>query len=223
MMRARRDDFDERFGDHLEELSAKSAQRLGQFETASAAHYNAVDQALASQSRRIETSLGDGLARFEGAIDGRGRDLVATDRRPVGRARQRSRRQARRDRGDARQPRAARSTNRLGRRNEETAALFDSHLQTLDERAEAKLREVSGSLEALLARIEDGLAQRGRTLSETLARNTLETARALGEGGRELASGHGRQVGRDRRDAAEARQRADADACRGSRRTSTRR
>ena len=76
--------FRQRFGDHLEELSAKSAQRLGQFETATAANYNAIDQALTSQSRRIEASLGDGLSRFESAIDGRGRDLVArsaTDRK----------------------------------------------------------------------------------------------------------------------------------------------
>ena len=76
MMKTRRDDFDKRFGDYNEQLTAKSAERLEQFEIASAAHHNAVDFALASHSRRIETSLGDGLARFEGAVDGRGREIV---------------------------------------------------------------------------------------------------------------------------------------------------
>ena len=78
---------------------------------------------------------------------------------------------------------------KLGRRNEGPAAIFDSRLQAVDERAEAKLNQVSSSLEALLARIEDGLAQRGRALAETFARNTLETARTLGEGGREITQG----------------------------------
>ena len=32
-------------------------------------------------------------------------------------------------------------------------------------------------------------AQRGRALSETLARTTLETAKALGDGGREITQG----------------------------------
>ena len=207
-MRARRDDFDTRFSAYLEHLSAKSAHRLGQFGAASTAHHNAVDLALASHGRRIELSLGDGLARFEGALDGRSRELVTQ----VG------------ERSDALAndlaaklaaieetlvTRGGAIGEQLSRRNEEAAAEFERGLQALDERASAELRDVSGSIESLLGRIDEGLALRGRTVSETLARNTLETARVLGEGGRELISGAGRQVGRNRRDAAEPRQCAD--------------
>ncbi len=67
--------------------------------------------------------------------------------------------------------------------------MFDRRLQAVEERAGAKLHEVSSTLEGLLARIEDALAQRGRALSETLARSTLETAKALGDGGREITQG----------------------------------
>ena len=76
MMNARRDDFDKRFVDYTDQVATHSAARANQFEAATAAHSNAVEFALGSHSRRIETSLGDALARFEGAIDGRGRDLV---------------------------------------------------------------------------------------------------------------------------------------------------
>ena len=43
-MKARRDDFDKRFGDYSEEMATKSAERLEQFEIASVAHRNAVDR-----------------------------------------------------------------------------------------------------------------------------------------------------------------------------------
>ena len=78
---------------------------------------------------------------------------------------------------------------KLGRRNEEAAALFDSSLQAVEDRAGVKLRDVSTTLESLLMRIDDTLSLRGRALTEMLARNTLETAKALGDGGRELTQG----------------------------------
>ena len=195
----------------MKQLTTKSAERLEQFEIASAAHHNAVDFALASHSRRIETSLGDGLARFEGAIDGRGREIIGQigDRSAALAADLGAKLAAIEEtlvnRGGA-------IDEKLGRRNEEAAALFDGRLQAVEERAGAKLHEVSSTLESLLVRIEDALAQRGRALTETLARNTLETAKALGDGGREIAARHERQIGGNRRDAAKARRRADANA-----------
>src|SRR5260370_42714541 len=56
MMQARRDDFDKRFADNVEQMSSRSAQRLGQFEACAAAHHDAAGLSVASHSRRIETS-----------------------------------------------------------------------------------------------------------------------------------------------------------------------
>ena len=64
--------------------------------------------------------------------------------------------------------------------------MFDRGLEVVEDRAGTKLREVSATLENLLTRIEDALTQRSRALSETLVRGTLETTKALGDGGREI-------------------------------------
>ena len=43
----------------------------------------------------------------------------------------------------------------------------------------------------MLERIDGGLAARGKALNETLAKNTIEAAKTLSEGGREIAQGIG--------------------------------
>ncbi len=72
-------------------------------------------------------------------------------------------------------------------RNAETTKLFENNIQMLEDRAGAKLVAMEKSLEQLLMRIETGLDTRGRSLNETLAKNTLETSRVLGEGGQDIA------------------------------------
>ena len=56
MMQARRDESTSASWT-TGQLDTKSTERLEQFEIASAAHHDAVDVALASHSRHVETSL----------------------------------------------------------------------------------------------------------------------------------------------------------------------
>src|SRR5206468_9019343 len=115
-------------------------------------HHDAVDLAVASHSREIETSLGGGLARFEAAIDGRGRDIIRqiSDRSDSLTADLAAKLVAIED---TLVNRGAAVDERLGRRNEEAATILDARLQAIDERAAAKLSQVSTTLDALLARI----------------------------------------------------------------------
>ncbi len=69
---------------------------------------------------------------------------------------------------------------RLERRNQESAALFESEMQAAERSASAKLQEIAASLERLLEQIDSGLAARGKALNETLAKNTIEIARGIG-------------------------------------------
>ena len=201
MMQARRDDFDRRFAANVEQLSARSAQRLGQFEAVAAAHHDAVDLAVASHSRQIETTLGEGLARFEVAIDGRGRDIV----RQIG------------ERSEALGADLAAKLaaieetlvtgggavdERLGRRNEEAAALV-RHPPAGDRRAGR--REAGSGLDD--AR---GVARAHRGRPRPAGPRAVGDARPQHARSRPIAgrrrsrnrARHGRQVGRNRRNAA---------------------
>ena len=78
---------------------------------------------------------------------------------------------------------------RLVRRNDEAAQLFETKSRTVEGRANARLIELSTTLDALISRIEGGLDMRQKSLQETMARGTLEAAKTLGDGAKGIFAG----------------------------------
>ena len=74
-------------------------------------------------------------------------------------------------------------------RNEEFAAAIDQGLDKTDARATERLREIGAMLAALVQRVDQDLAARGKALTENLAQTTIRTSRALGDSVRETTMG----------------------------------
>ena len=75
---------------------------------------------------------------------------------------------------------------RWARRSQEAMAIFDSGIEAADNRSTARLEEVRTSLEEVFQRIDFALAARSEMIKESLTRSTLEAARKLGDGGRDI-------------------------------------
>ena len=78
---------------------------------------------------------------------------------------------------------------RLSRRNDEAAELIDTKSRLLDGRTSARLNELSTTLDALIGRIEGGLDSRQKSLQETMASGTLQAAKTLNDGSKNLFIG----------------------------------
>ena len=78
---------------------------------------------------------------------------------------------------------------RLSRRNDEAAELIDTKSRMLDGRTSARLGELSSTLDALIGRIEGGLDSRQKSLQETMANGTLQAAKTLTDGSKNLFVG----------------------------------
>ena len=74
-------------------------------------------------------------------------------------------------------------------RNEEFAAAIDQGLDKTDARATERLREIGAMLAALVQRVDQDLAARGKALTENLAQTTIRASRALGDSVRETTMG----------------------------------
>ena len=74
-------------------------------------------------------------------------------------------------------------------RNEEFAAAIDQGLDKTDARATERLREIGAMLDALVQRVDQDLAARGKALTENLAQTTIRASRALGDSVRETTMG----------------------------------
>ena len=183
-----RNRFDQTLGDHRQRLEEASAARLAEFETSAAANQTMVELALSTHTRTVDDSLRDGVVAIETALTERGRDVVvrveaeaklltsqlesmlnAIEQTVV--------------------VRGGELDQRLGRRSAEAAASFDSGIEAADARSTDKLDEVRAAFEKILERIDGVLEARAKSINDSLARSTIEAAKTLSEGGREIAQG----------------------------------
>lgn len=85
--------------------------------------------------------------------------------------------------------------NDLELRAQQAAEIFETHLNSFEERTGVKAEEVRHSLDGLLSRIDDGLDMRAASLNETLATHTLELAKVLSDGGRDVTRALENRIG----------------------------
>jgi DNA anti-recombination protein RmuC len=149
---------------------------------------DAETELLTTRARVIDDSVRDKLTNFETTFAERGQDLVSRlDAETKSLATQLDGKLSAIE--ETIVTRGGALDERLGKRNQEAAALFDAGMQAADHRATAKLQEIAATQNELLQRIDSGLAARGKALNETLAKSTIEAAKTLSEGGREITQG----------------------------------
>ena len=164
--------------------------RLGvaDIENASIAHHSAIDLALAAHGRTVDEAIRQGVSNFESSIVSNSEQAIAKIGDEV-----RSLAEQLAEKLSAIETtvvgRGGALEERLALRNTDFAMAIAAGLEATDEKASQRLRDIGASLEGLAKRIDDGLAARGKALTEVLARQTLDVAKTLSEGGRELAEG----------------------------------
>jgi len=180
--------FDQTLGDHRQRLEEAGAARLAEFESVAAANQTMVELALSTHTRAVDDSLKDGSANLEIALTDRGRDIVTRIEAET----KLLTTQLEATLNAIEQTvviRGGELDQRLARRSQESVANFDSGVEAADSRASAKLDEVRTSFEKILERIDGVLAARAQSINENLARSTVDAAKTLSEGGREIAMG----------------------------------
>jgi len=158
------------------------------FEATAAANQTMVELALSTHTRTVDDSLRDGVVNIETVLTERGRDVVA---------RVEAETRLLTTQLDATLNaieqtvvvRGGELDQRLARRSAEAAASFDSGIEAADARSTDKLDEVRAAFEKILERIDGVLAARAKSINESLARSTVDAAKTLSEGGREIAQG----------------------------------
>jgi len=183
-----RNRFDQTLGDHRQRLEEASAARLSEFETSAAANQTMVELALSTHTRIVDDSLRDGVVALETTLTERGRDVVA---------RVEAETRLLTTQLDATLKaieqtvvvRGGELDQRLTRRSQDAAATFDSGIEAADARSTDKLDEVRRAFENILERIDGVLETRAKSINESLARSTLDAARTLSDGGREITQG----------------------------------
>ncbi|HEY5226097.1 MAG TPA: hypothetical protein VIJ06_04820, partial [Methylovirgula sp.] len=85
--------------------------------------------------------------------------------------------------------------NDLELRSQQTTDAMEAQLSSFEERTTNKAQEVKHSLDGLLGRIHEGLDGRAASLNETLAAHTLELARVLSDGGRDVTQALETRIG----------------------------
>jgi hypothetical protein len=177
--------FDESLTDHRARFEEASAARLGEFETTAAANQTMTELALSTHTRAIDDLLRDGVTNIETSLSERGRDIVAR----IEAESKLLTAQLESTLTTIEQTvivRGGELDERLARRSVEAVSVFDSGIEAADSRATNKLEEVRSSLEGILERIDTALTARALAIKESLARSTLDAAKTLGEGGREV-------------------------------------
>jgi hypothetical protein len=183
-----RNRFDQTLGDHRQRLEEASSARLAEFESSAAANQTMVELALSTHTRTVDDSLRDGVVALETALAERGRDIVAR----VEAETKLLTTQLEATLNAIEQTvvmRGGELDQRLARRSQEAAASFDSGIEAADARSTDKLDEVRDGFEKILERIDGVLAARAKSINESLARSTVDAAKTLGDGGREIAQG----------------------------------
>jgi hypothetical protein len=177
--------FDESLTDHRARFEEASAARLSEFETTAAANQTMAELALSTHTRAIDDLLRDGVTNMEASLTERGRDVVAR----IEAESKLLTAQLESTLTTIEQTvivRGGELDERLARRSLEAVSVFDSGIEAADARATNKLEEVRGSLEGILERIDTALTARALAIKESLARSTLDAAKTLGEGGRDV-------------------------------------
>ncbi len=183
-----RNRFDQTLVDHRQRLEEASAARLADFESSAAANQTMVELALSTHTRTVDDSLRDGVVNIETVLTERGRDVVAR----VEAETKLLTTQLEATLAAIEQTvviRGGELDQRLARRSQEAASSFDSGIEAADARSTEKLDEVRGAFEKILERIDGVLAARAKSINESLARSTVDAAKTLSDGGREIAQG----------------------------------
>ena len=183
-----RNRFDQTLSDHRQRLEEASAARLAEFESSAAANQTMVELALSTHTRTVDDSLRDGVVAIETVLTERGRDVVAR----VEAETKLLTTQLEATLNAIEQTvvvRGGELDQRLARRSADAAASFDSGIEAADARSTDKLDEVRTAFEKILERIDGVLEARARSINESLARSTVDAAKTLSEGGREIVQG----------------------------------
>ena len=181
-----RNRLDQSLNEHRQRLEEASAARLAEFEASAAANQTIIELALSTHTRTVDDSLRDGVVAIETALTERGRDVVA---------RVEAETKLLTAQLDATLSaieqtvlvRGGELDERLAKRSQEAVATFDSGIEAADARSTEKLDEVRAAFEKILERIDGVLAARAQSINENLARSTVDAAKTLGDGGREIA------------------------------------
>ncbi|HYC25291.1 MAG TPA: hypothetical protein VEC58_04550, partial [Roseiarcus sp.] len=153
-----------------------SGARLAEFETASGAHQAELGTALTGHAQRIDQAMTEGLEGLDGALKRRGEEIVFKIAGRLAALEETFKVQ-----GPA-------LDERLAQRNAEAMAQFESNLKVVEDHTDIRAKDIAKTLDHLLDRVDNGLAERSRSLNETLAQRAIEIARTMSEGGRELVS-----------------------------------
>ena len=142
---------------------------------------NAETKSLTTQAGVVSDAMRDGLANFETTFAQRSEELISRlDAETKSLTTQIDGKLSTIEEAIVAGGRAV--DERLEKRAQDSAALFESEMQAAERNTSAKLKELAASLEGLLERIDSGLAARGMALNETLVKNTIEIARGIGDG-----------------------------------------
>ena len=181
IMSSRQAELDDRLTDHHARFEQASNARLTEFDNASVAHQTVVELALTTHAGVVNDAVRDGLANFETTFAQRSEELISRlDAETKSLTTQIDGKLSTIEEAIVAGGRAV--DERLEKRAQDSAALFESEMQAAERNTSAKLKELAASLEGLLERIDSGLAARGMALNETLVKNTIEIARGIGDG-----------------------------------------
>ncbi|MGL4728744.1 MAG: hypothetical protein ACRCWO_08300 [Bosea sp. (in: a-proteobacteria)] len=173
-LEARTAGFEQMFATHATQLEANLTARFGSFEKLMLSDGGALVDRLSADAERLTRTVEDQLARTEKVIVVDGTNLIS---QIDGRTREIT---------DTMSQRAQEASAILAASSAEAASAMESHIKVFEERSMAKSAEIAGSLDGLIARIDANLGTRASALNDALVERTIDIARVLAEGGRDV-------------------------------------
>jgi hypothetical protein len=171
---ARTSSFVEMFSGRASQLETHLTARFGAFEKLVLEDGGALVERLSSDADRLSRTVAEQLSRTEQVISVDGANLVSQiDSRT-------------REITETMAQRAEQASAILAASSQEAANAMESHIKVFEERSMAKSAEIAGSLDGLIARIDANLGARASALNDALVERTIDIARVLAEGGRDV-------------------------------------
>ncbi len=184
-MDARTASFVHLFGERASQIETSLAARFGDFERLVltdagtlverlSGDANMLVDRLAGDAERLTRTVEEQLARTERVI---GQDGAAL----LGQIEARTR-----EITETMSQRAGEASEILSSSVRDAAGAMETHIKVFEERSMAKSAEIAGSLDGLIARIDANLGTRASALNDALVERTIDIARVLAEGGRDV-------------------------------------